>query len=397
MDGAGEPESGLVVLLPGPAVVRAGFGLTLAYLGWAGERIPAPAPRSPLEVVVVGEPYEAVARLATDPAFLEGALGRVVVGPLLDTGRYRTPPPDPAPSPPQEGDVPGEAAVLTSLGCLKHCGYCVQGVVHARLYPGGAPRRPRPWPGILEDFEVLSGAGVARFRLVADQFLSPEPKENHDLVELARRWNRVPRTVGLSFTGAPRELLANHGLLEALSSVFSLYPRLSVDSLSDETLRLLDLDFDSASALQAARLLGSLGVAYRLNYIFVRPGMTVDGLRKELLAIRELAEGTEHFTPHARLLLTHDVFSRRLGVLPGSPVAARGVPADYEREFPAKVIRAVSAIAEAVAALVDEAGAHADSGHGRPHPLAVAVDAGLEALSPRRHPPAGGASSTEVT
>jgi len=219
--------------------------------------------------------------------------------------------------------------------------------------------------------------------MLADQFLSAEPEEDRDLAELARRWRPSTSRVALSFTVAPRELLANRRLVEAMAPVFDLYPRLSIDSLSDETLGLLDLDFGASSALEAARFLGSLGVPLRLNYIFVRPGMTASSLADELRAIRKLAECTEHLSYYGKLLLTHDVFSGRLDVLPGSPVAAKGVPAHYEREFPAGVLPAVAAITEAVATLVDGGAAALGAtggAQGRQHPLEVAAGAGLKAL-----------------
>lgn len=350
-------------------VVLAGHGQTLTILGRdAGAR---PAPH---EIVVLGEPQATIARLATETAFLERSLGRVLVGGRPEARHFRAPPPGDGQAAGLAPDSPASLPVLTSLGCDKRCGYCTMASTRAKLYRGGIPRRPRPWPDLLEELAGFSDRGVDGFQLLADQFLAADPARNRDLAELARRWGSVrTRRPRLTFTVAPGEVVRNKNLLSEMASAFDLRPRLSVDSLDDQTLSLLDLDFDPPAAIEALVFLEGLGLPTRVNYIFVRPGMTAPRLRAELSRLLLVAEATAHLSYREKLVLGHDIFSRRLEVLPGTPVAAKGTSARYEGDLPVEALRVVRAVQEAVGDLVEGGGR-------KDHPLAVAVEAGIRAL-----------------
>jgi hypothetical protein len=290
----------------------------------------APQPVSPDEIVVLGEPYSTVQEFALRRESLQAARGKALVGPLFDVRQYSSPP---------SGHSP--AALMTSLGCEKRCGYCSYGAACRSLYGSGFTRRPRPAQDLCRELAAATAAGIGSFQILADQFLSANTQHNGELRELA--CSPSVRNLGkpaLCFTVSPREVVNNQELLLALSDAFILCPRLSIESLDDQTLSLLDLDFDSAIALQAFEFLTTRAIRLRLNYLFVRPGMTMEVVRREFRWFRTFADCASDLTPLDRLLLAHDLFSRSLQLLPGAPVTAiKGISHDYEAKLPSVVFR----------------------------------------------------------
>jgi hypothetical protein len=285
--------------------VLAGRQFTLEYL--SGRIHPTPG-----EVLVYGEPYAFIPYLVDDVSRLETLRGRAVLGTLLDVRRYRTPAPLGA-----DGPVP----LMASIGCQKRCGYCSYGSTYARLYGHAFDRRSRPWRDLFQELTAFGRAGRQRFMLLADQLLSRAPAENGELRLLASRWRRLGGTrYSLAFTVAPPEALSNQPVLELLAAAFDIHPALSIDSLDDESLRRFGLSFSVADALDAARVLSDLGVAFRLNYLFIKPGMTLRALEAELNRLLELADIAGSLAPNAQVGLAHDIFSGRLRPTSGAPM-----------------------------------------------------------------------------
>lgn len=184
-----------------------------------------------------------------------------------------------------------------------------------------------------EELALIGVTGVHHFLMVADQFLSSQPEENHELTELASAWSvsGLGRPT-IHFTLSPREVLQNLTLLTALASRFDLCPRLSIDSFDDRTLDLLDLDFNSEIALHAFEALASLRSRVRVNHLLVRPGATISTIKWELSCFAKLASSVSYLTSIDRLMLAHDLFSGRLDVLPGSPLATNKLVTQQYRE-----------------------------------------------------------------
>jgi hypothetical protein len=282
---------------------------------------------------------------------------------VFDVRRYKLPPPAPH---------FGSAPVLTSLGCAKKCGYCSHGASCAAWYGSAYSRRSRPWRDVYRDLAAGCAAGIERFTLLADQFLSPKPEENGELARVADEWRvgGIARPI-LDFTVGPRETLNNLPLLEMLARAFRICPRLAIESFDDRTLALLELDFDSAMALEAFRALASLRLEMRVNYLLVRPGATTEVVGRELDSFLEMARSACYLSPAGRLLLAGDLFSGSLRVLPGSPVS-KVAGEDYLQNLPLALLRTVLA---AQASLEEQARAlGAGPGVGTGDPLIEVVD-----------------------
>jgi len=312
-------------------VVLAGRNLTRQHLR-------KPLPVAGNEILVYGEPYALISQLARDRKMGDALKGKAILGPLLDPREYRTPP--------VSTRQAGWAAVMTSLGCQKRCAYCSHGVNSSYLYGQQFSRRSRPWQAVREELAQFVTNGITQFVLLADQFLSPDPEKNCDLLSLATHWDsqKLGQPI-LVFTVSPRDVLSNQSLFEALAHSFQLHPKLSIDSFDNGTLQLLDLDFDAATALEALRFFASLQLHFRINYLFLRPGVTLENLREEFSFFHALDGLVAYLNPYEKLMLAFDLFSGSLRVVSGTPVEKKlGVRARYEGEFPPELLKAVIGI-----------------------------------------------------
>jgi hypothetical protein len=177
---------------------------------------------------------------------------------------------------------------------------------------------------------------------------------------------------------APREVLANWPLIEGLNRVFDARPTLSIDSLDDEVLARYRVGFNAAEALRAAACLTELNVPFRLNYIFARPGMTVDVLRREFANLHLLARMTRDRPAAEQWLLANDVFTNWLTPMPGAPLWADGdgAGANADDADPPEALRhVIDGIVGVLALQADGAGPHTPAA-----PFLAAVEGGLDAL-----------------
>lgn len=328
----------------------------------------------------MGEPYSLLQQLSLSREMRLESLGKILVAPLFDVMRYRPP----------LKKANDAIPILTSLGCMKKCGYCSHGYSNRCLYGDGFARRSRSGKDLAGEMTAASEDGNEHFILVADQFAAGSPGDNADLFELAAAWSGKERARPvLEFTISPLEVINNRPLLQALASCFSLYPHLSVDSFDDDTLKLLDLEHDGATALDAVEFLSSLQLPFRLNYLFVRPGATVDAIHGELAGFEALAAATSHLDALQRLMLAYDLFSRRLLLSPRMPVGTReDVAPDYWRRLPPAQFRILESVHAILGAQFHNlSNLSPASGAGAPVPpidaLAACIEVGLKELSRR--------------
>ncbi|CAG0987470.1 MAG: radical SAM protein [Candidatus Methanoperedens sp.] len=318
------------------------------------------------EIVVYGEPYALLPKLAMDQDFLSQMRGKAVLGPLLDTREYSTYPAI------EKNEF---VSIMTSMGCMKRCGYCTYGRTFSGLYSKKFSRRSRPWKSVQKELIDFMGKGINVFALLADQFLSADPEENQELYALASNWDvkKYGRPM-LTFTISPLEVLGNRSLLKAMSMLFQIYPRYSIDSFDPDTLALLDLDFDASQALEALEFLTHLRLSFRINYIFIRPGMTLRRIEKELNHFKSIAAATSYMTPYEKLLLAFDLFSHDLQAMRGTSVwEEKRVHEGYEAWLQPEILRVMSKIQEAMRG---EMG-HLQTTNKRDEPLHAIIDAGL--------------------
>ena len=313
------------------------------------------------QVLIYGEPYALLVRLATGGLAIDGLRGRAVLGPPFDLAAYATPPGGP---------------LLTSLGCVKACAYCGFGATYRHLYPGFR-RRERPWTMVAAEITESVGRGEGAVAFIADQFLAVDPNENAQLVRLAANLN-LPGGArpAATFTVAPREVLANQLLVASLNGILETRPTLSIDSLDDVALTSYRVEFEAADALRAASYLTELDVPFRLNYIFARPRMTADALHREFANLHALALITRDRPAADQWLLVKDVFTSRLTPVAGAPLWTDSTGTDADGAGPPELLELV--MDGILGVLAREA--H-DAGTGAPvAPFLAAVEAGLDAL-----------------
>jgi len=314
-------------------VIFAGHQVTLEYL-LANPHITED------EIMVYGEPFATIAKIARQPELIWEMKGNAVLGPLFDLREYR---PTLAVS---EGQQTSQ--LLTSLGCQKQCGYCTYGATYSQLYLGNPIWRPRPSEELDQELCELLERGARRIWLAANQPLSKNGDENKALLNLAQRWEgRKEPLLELSFDLSPQEALHNRALLEAMSRSFEIFPRLSVDSFDDGTLELLDLTHDVAAAMEAIEYLSHLQIAFRLTYILIRPEMTLRTLKQELIWMREVDAQTSYLPPQHKLLLAHDFLWNQLRLHPCMPVSRKlRTDKDYKEDIPVQCLQVISRMRE---------------------------------------------------
>lgn len=341
-------------------IVLVGRNITLEYL----QKTSLPAEN---EILIYGEPYVLITRLAKNQRLFNQLRGKAVLGPLLDPREYRTPP--------IITKQARWASIMTSIRCQKRCGYCSYGDTYSRLYPKGFARRSRPWQDVAREIINLMGKGTEHFLLLADQFLARNPEENQELHSLAWHWKseEMGRPT-LAFTVSPVEVLNNKPILEAISHSFHLCPRLSIDSLDNNTLALFDLDFDASTALKALKFLAYLKLPLRINYIFVRPGATIESIREEFSYFVSLAAAASYLTPQQKLLLAYDLFSGSLRIMRGAPIACKkGIRERYEEDLPPEFLKVISRVQNVMQKEINNL--RPDN---RGDPLLTIVEAGLK-------------------
>lgn len=264
-------------------------------------------------IVVYGEPYRAIPRFVKNKDLLAQSRGKAILGALCDPREYVA--------------VPGTchtdtSLVITSLGCVKKCAYCTYGCTYSRLYGHEFSRRSRPWQDIENELIASLDKGVDCFQMTASQFLSSDPEENLEIRSLAFNWNsEVTGRPPVAFTVSPVEVLNNRPIIEAMSRAFRVYPRLSIDSFDDRALALFDRDYDAAVAMEALEFLAALKLPLKVNYIFMRPGIDIASINKEIAYLKLLASATSYLSAYDKLLLAYDIFSSSLLVYEAAPIA----------------------------------------------------------------------------
>jgi hypothetical protein len=121
------------------------------------------------QVLIYGEPYDLLVRLAAGELAIDALRCRAVLGPLFDVAAYTAPPGGP---------------LLTSLGCEKACAYCAFGATYRRLYGRRFGRRERPWLAMAAEIAERVARGEAALAFMADQFLATDPDQNTQLAGL---------------------------------------------------------------------------------------------------------------------------------------------------------------------------------------------------------------------
>jgi hypothetical protein len=339
------------------------------------------------EILIYGEPYGLLQELAVNEDLVLRSRGLALHGPLFDVRRYRSP------------RLPAGAdkmSILTSLGCRKKCGYCSHGSNGRFFYGECFQRRPRPGADLLDEMAAGVAAGIRHFVMVADQFLSLDPAENTALFDLTAAWRKEEwGTPVVEFTTSPAEVLSNRQLLAALSCSFRLLPRLSIDNFDARACALLDLEFDTASALASVQVLASLRLPIRVNYLFVRPGATIEGLRHEFSCFEALAEMTSYMGPLERLFLAYDLFTGRLRLTPGAPVCSNpAVHSGYWDALPAVQDRVLNRILAFLNAQLAQCSAQEREGLSRavapgrgPDSLEAAIQMGMHEIASKPDKP----------
>jgi hypothetical protein len=218
--------------------------------------------------------------------------------------------------------------------------------MYSKLYAKKFSRRSRPWQNIEKEIKDFMREGIDHFILVADQFLSADPDMNQELYSFVQHWSseRIDHPTFM-FTVSPIEILNNKPLLESMSKSFKIYPRYSIDSFDNRTLNLFDLNFDASDAMEALRFLASLKCPFRINYIFIRPGITVEKIKEELFYFELLNSLISYMTPYEKLLIAHDLFSVSLDVIPGASIAdKKGIRDGYEKDLDPGVLTIMTRI-----------------------------------------------------
>lgn len=342
-------------------IVFAGRQITLEFLR---KRFPV----TENEVVIYGEPYVVIREMAKRQELIGELRGKAVLGTLLDLERYRSPP----------TTNPQMARIMVSQGCQKKCGYCTYGAAYSQLYSEKHLWRSRPFEEIRKDLIDSLNKGVNRIWLMADQLFSRNINDNQALFSLARCWEqRLGDRPKLYFNISPTEVLNNKPILEAMSRSFDIHPRLSVDSFDNSTLDLFDLAHDASTALEAVELLSRLEIPLRINYIFVRPGLTPETIEGELHYFKLVDALTSYLSPQHKLLIAHDLFAGYLRIIPETPIALKIQDAQqYGEKLPLQSFRVISRIQSALDAEIDNF-----RSHNRGNPLLSVIDAGMEEVS----------------
>lgn len=366
--GGSEDDDFCVVLLPSQTyalrslkcsscekpVIVAGHCVTLQYL-----RHLQPPPEN--AILLYGEPYRTLPELVRNRTMIEEARGKAILGELFDPREYTA------------ADAGSEEStlILTSVGCRKRCAYCTYGSTYLHLYGSAFSRRSRPWEDIRAELITGIEAGIEHFHMCASQFLSEDPKENWELANLASHWDH--RTHGrpvLTFTVSPVEVLRNAPLLEDMARSFYLAPSLSIDSLDSQALALFDRNYSPEEAMEALKALTRLRTPLKINYIFIRPGIDIRCIKRELEYLKLLATETSYLSDYGKLLMAYDIFSNSLSLDGSAPIASkRGVGQSYESQIPREVSGLVSKIQDSLAKQIKDF----DNG-ARVDPLAAVVN-----------------------
>ena len=321
------------------AVILAGHYITLQYLHEA-------QPLSSNAILIYGEPYATIPDLILNDRFFEESRGSALLGRLYDPREYTAPP---------WALRATSRLLMTSVGCVRRCGYCTYGSMNSQLYPQKFTRRSRPWQGMRAELLACMERGIDCIQMTASQFLSEKPEENVELSLLAANWK--PETDGrplVAFTVSPIEVLKNRRILEDMSRSFRLYPTLSIDSFDNDTLALFDRDYTATAAIDALRILTGLRLSLKVNYIFIRPRADVNRVKGELEYFKILAAETSYLSSYDRLLLAYDSFSKSLLVTRGAPIAGiKGIQQNYESVLPGELLRLVSTIQDSLKAQID--------------------------------------------
>lgn len=315
----------------GATIIFAGRHITYKYLQ-------KKFPISENDILIYGEPYALIPFFMKNQELLDQFKGKAVLGPLLDPRAYRTP---------LDSERQNSSAlIMTSMGCQKQCGYCTYGTTYSNLYTQNISRRCRPWQNIEKEIKDFMLEGIDHFILLADQFLSADPEMNQELYSLVQCWDSEGiDNPTFMFTVSPIEILNNKPLLESMSKSFKIYPRYSIDSFDNRTLNLFDLNFDASDAMEALRFLASLKCSFRINYIFIRPGITVEKMKEELFYFDLLNSLISYMTPYEKLLIAHDLFSVSLDVIPGASIAdKKGIRDGYEKDLDPGVLAIMTRI-----------------------------------------------------
>ncbi len=343
----------------GATIIFAGRHITYKYLQ-------KKFPISENGILIYGEPYALIPFFMKNQELIGQFRGRAVLGPLLDPRAYRTPLDS-------EGQK-SSALIMTSIGCQKQCGYCAYGTTYSNLYTEKFSRRCRPWQNIEKEIKDFMQEGTDQFILLADQFLSVDPEKNQELYSLVRCWD--PEEMGrptFIFTVSPLEILNNKLILEAMSKSFKIYPRYSIDSFDNRALTLFDLNFDTSDAMEALKFLASLKCPFRINYIFIRPGMTVEKIKEELFYFESLNSMISYMTPYEKLLIAHDLFSVSLDIVPGTSIADKeGIREGYKENLDPKVLKVITRILNVMGEEIINI-----RNKGKSDPLLTVINAGL--------------------
>jgi len=309
---------------------------------------------------VYGEPFATVSDIVREPWLADEWAGKAVLGRLLDLSEYSAEPP-----------MNASPLVVVSAGCEKMCGFCTYGATYSGLYGASRQWRSRPGDALVDDVRRLAQSGSARVWLAGQQILSPNPGENGALLELARGVDGTP-SLELHFETSPVEVVNNQALLAQLAERFELHVKLSVESLDDEMLRLLERPHDARMGLEALSILLGLGVVLRLNYILVRPGLTLGRLTAEVHRWGDVHALISSLPPAQQLLIASDLLFRVLRLHPCMPVCAKmGCNPNFEDEVPLDCIRMICRMRECLASCVEP------TSRGFREPLGAIVDAGL--------------------
>lgn len=286
-------------------------------------------------ILIYGEPYTTLPLLLRSQIVINRNIGKAIQGELFNPNYYCCV---------NRKMVDHSSQVLTSIGCERNCAYCSFGIYYGKIYGHEFKRRNRNWIKVKEELKLKIRKGIKNFTFVADQFLSEDKEKNNDIRYLLKNWKKTERKkINVSFTVSPKEVLNNRDIISDLANSFQICPRLSIDSFDDKTLNLLNRRHNALEAVEALRFLSTLQIHIRINYIFIRPFMNLDILRKECRYFKLVSSILSYLGPFERFQIAYDLFSRRLKIVEWMQIQEKfKINRTYEDDFPASILVTIS-------------------------------------------------------
>ncbi len=173
------------------------------------------------------------------------------------------------------------AYIMGSRGCVRRCDYCCITTLHTRA-PGPRFRRRDPDQVVDELAHLYYEHGVRQFVFHDDNFLVPNPKNNHQRLaqyERAIAANGL-RDIGIVMKCGPQDL--DRASLEKLRELGLLRIFLGIESGSQCGLDSIGRRQTTIDTERAVSLCEELGVSSQYTMIIFNPAATIDSMLADL-------------------------------------------------------------------------------------------------------------------